>query len=87
VNCPTCFGDRHTSTCPEMFWPDGKPRGAAPVMDPPPALTEEEKARVPASQWSPLNSELASIFSGITEAMIERHIAAQRARLRDEGGR
>jgi len=65
-----------------MFWPDGKPRGAAPNLPMPPLITDPErrprfKVSNPGGD-SPLSREMSAIFSGVTEKMLRDHIESQR---------
>lgn len=57
--------DHHRPDCPELFWPDGRPRG---IPGPPPLKTLT------------LDEEMGQIFAGTTEAMMVRHQKAMRER-------
>lgn len=79
--CPRCNQqDHHRPDCPEMSFPSGRRRD-----DPGPSAPlkpVEPSRRLPLHFESPLSEELARIFAGSTERMIERHVKAMRARAR-----
>jgi hypothetical protein len=81
ATCNHCGLHRHAPTCPEMFWPDGKRRGAGVGLEMPPALTPKEIAAFQISNpggESPIGAEMGSIFKGINESMVREHIERSR---------
>lgn len=79
--CGSCGETEHCRpNCPELFWPDGTKRGTIREPLPLPPYLGPGAPGIPKSIDSPLNEELAGIFKGSTEKMIERHIREQRER-------
>lgn len=71
--CDKCGLDRHRPDCPEMFWPDGRPRGmihpdararlSGRLLSEP--LPFHPGKHTPPHYDSPLAEELKGIFGGI----------------------
>jgi hypothetical protein len=75
--CHQCGeSEHHAPSCPEMFWPDGHPRGQLrnPLPLPPFIKDPEARARFrfadPGGDWSPLKAELAGIFAGVDHVLV-----------------
>lgn len=76
--CEKCGGERHARNCPEMSFPSGQRRDDPTGVGLPPKLDPSRK--FPPHAESPLSEEMAKIFAGSTEKMIERHIASVKNR-------
>lgn len=85
--CERCGGERHAPTCPEMLWPDGRPRGQVAPEDmlPIPPLNPDRQIEHPGG-WSPIGEEFGKMFGGLTERMIARHIRETAERLEGRDG-
>lgn len=78
--CPKCVvttGDdgreHHDPQCPEMFWPDGRPRGelqASARLPLPPFIRDPEKRKrfriEHPGGWSPIADEMKGIFASVS---------------------
>lgn len=76
--CPKCLAHQddngrwhHEPTCPEMFWPDGRPRGQLQESLPlPPFIRDPEKRKqfriAHPGGWSPVGEEMREIFSTVS---------------------
>lgn len=65
-------------SCPEMFFANGLPRGVPVEPLPLPRFNPDRASSVPATTESPLGAEMARIFAGLTERMVERYVRGDR---------